>query len=176
MLLRSWVAPDLTNGPALVAKFDWLVPPKRLMPAGRELTFPEFCFLLFTLGGANVTKEFVPLGPGGANVPFVPRGAGVAVDPIMLPPDNPEGESVTVGVGVEAWALPMEGFGTKGVPPGIVAVALAAVATRGLGTTMGKPPGVVVFALAAAATAAALLLGGGEEDCDIVALLGESWV
>ena len=123
-----------------------------------------------------MTKEFVPLGPGGVNVPLVPRGAGVAVDPITLPLDDPEGGSVTVRVGGEAWALPMEGFGTKGVPPGIVAVALAAVATRGLGTTMGKPPGVVVFALAAAATAAALLLGGGEEDCDIVALLGESWV
>ena len=163
MLIRSWVAPDPTNKPALVAQFDWLVLPKSLTPAGRELTFPEFCCPPFALGGANVTKEFVPLGPGGANVPLVPRGAGVAVDPITLPPDNLEGESVTVGVGVKAWALPMEGFGTKGVPPGVIAVALAAVGTRGLGTELGVAPGVVVVALAAAATAAALLLGGGRK-------------
>ncbi len=123
-----------------------------------------------------MTKEFVPLGPGGVNVPLVPRVAGVAVDLITLPLDDPKGGSVLVRVGGEAWALPMEGFGTKGVPPGIAVVALAAVAMRGLGTTMGKPPGVVVFALAAATTAAALLLGGREEDWDIVALLGESWV
>ena len=77
---------------------------------------------------------------------------------------------MTVGVGAEALALPI------GVPPGVVAVALAAVAMRGGGTPIGVPPGVVAFALAAAATAAASLLGGGEEDCDIVASLGESWV
>ena len=93
--------------PALVAEFVWLVPPKRLTPAERELAFPEFCCPLFMLGGANVTKVFVPLGPGGAKVTkgvvsLVPRGAGMADDPITLPPDNPEGGSVTVGAGTEA--------------------------------------------------------------------------
>ena len=61
-----------------------------------------------------------------------------------------------------------------GVPPGVVTVALAAVVTEGLSTTMGVPPGVVTVALAAAAMAAALSLGGGGEDCDIVAVHGES--
>ena len=54
-----------------------------------------------------MTKVFVPLGPGGAKVTkgvvsLVPRGAGMADDPITLPPDNPEGGSVTVGAGTEA--------------------------------------------------------------------------
>ena len=62
---------------------------------------------------------------------------------------------MTVGVRVEAWALPI------GVPPGVIAVALAAVAMKGGGATIGVPPGVVAFALAAAATAAASSLGGG---------------
>lgn len=74
-------------------------------------------------------------------------------------------------MGAEAWALPI------GVPPGVGAIALVAVAARGGGgTTIGVPPGVVAFAFAAAATAAASSLGGGGEDRDIVASLGESWV
>ena len=68
LLIGSWVVPGPTNEPALVAEFVWLVPPERLTPAGRELAFPEFCCPPFALGGANVTKEFVPLGPGGANM------------------------------------------------------------------------------------------------------------
>ena len=71
-----------------------------------------------------MTKEFLLLGPGGVNMPLVPRGAGVAVEPITLPPNDLEGGSVTVGVGAEAWALPMEGFGAKRVPLGVVAVAV----------------------------------------------------
>ena len=166
LLIRSWVVPGPTNKPALVAKFIWLVPPKRLTPAGRELAFPEFCCPLFAVGGANVTKVFVPLGPGGANetrgvVPLVPRGAGTAVDPITLPPDDPDSGSVTVRAGAEAWALPMEGFGMMGVPPGVVTVALAAVVTEGLSTTMRVPSGAVAFATAAAAMSAASSLGGG---------------
>jgi hypothetical protein len=98
-----------------VVEFVWLVPPERLTPERRELAFPEFCCLLLTLGGPNVTKEFVP---------FVPRGAGVTVDPIMF---DPEDWNVTVGVGAEAWALPI------GVPPGVLAVALAAVLEGGGG-------------------------------------------
>ncbi len=47
---------------------------------------------------------------------------------------------MTVGVGAEAWALPI------GVPPGVVAVALAAVVMRGGGTTIRVPPGVVASA------------------------------
>ena len=131
LVIESWVVPGPTTEPTLVAKFVWLVPSKRLMPEGRELAFPEFCCLPLALGGANVTKEFVPLSPEGGNVPLIPRGAGVAVDPITV---DLEDGNVTVGVGAEAWALPM------GVPPGAVAVALAAVGTRGRGTTIGEPP------------------------------------
>jgi hypothetical protein len=56
-----------------------LVPPERLTPEGRELAFPELCCPPLALGGANVTKEFVPL---------VPRGAGVRVDPITFDPKD----------------------------------------------------------------------------------------
>ena len=122
LVIGSWVVPGPTNKSALVAEFVWLVPPKRLTPEVREIAFPEFCCPPLALGGANVTKEFVPLGPGGGNVPLVPRGAGMAVDPITV---DPEDGSATVGVGAEAWALP------NGVPPGVVAGALAAVTTRG---------------------------------------------
>ena len=166
LLIRSWVVPGPTNKMALVAEFVWLVPPKKLTPARRELAFPEFCCPLFALRSAIMTKVFVPLGPGGTNktrgvMSLVPRGAGTAVDPITLPPNDLEGGSVTVGAGAEAWALPIEGFGTMRVPPGVVAVALAAVAREGLSTTMGVPPGVVAFAALAATTAAALSLGWG---------------
>ena len=68
------------------------------------------------------------------------------------------------------------GAPNRRVPLGVIVVALAAVAMRGGGTSIGVPPGVVAFALAAAAMAAASSLGGGEEGPDIVALLGESWV
>ena len=88
VVIGSWVVPGLTNKLALVAKFVWLVPPKRLTPEGRELAFPEFCCPPLLLGGPNLTKKFVPLGPGGGNVPLVPRGAGVAVDLIMFDPEN----------------------------------------------------------------------------------------
>ena len=114
-----------------------------------------------------MTKEFVPLGPGWGDVPLGTRGAGLAVDQITA---NPEDGSMTVGLGAEAWALPM------GVLPGVVAVALAAVMMRGEGMTIGVPSGVIAFAWAVAATVAALLLGGGEEDRGIVASLRESWV
>jgi hypothetical protein len=77
----------LTNKPVLIAKFVWLAPPERLTPAGRELAFPDFCCPLFVVGGANMTKVFVPLGL---------RRSGMAVDPITLPLDNLEGGSVTV--------------------------------------------------------------------------------
>ena len=88
MVIGSWVVPGSTNKPALVAKFVWLVPPKSLTPEGRDLAFPEFCCLPLVLGGANVTKEFVPLGPGGGNVPLVPRGTGMAVDLITVNPED----------------------------------------------------------------------------------------
>jgi hypothetical protein len=81
------------------------------------------------------------------------------------------------GAVADAWALPMEGLGTIGVPLGVIAVALATAVTEGLRTTMGVPPaGAVAFALAAAAMAAALSLGGEGGDCNIIALHGESWV
>ncbi len=79
LVIGSWVVPGPTNEPTLVVEFVWLVPPERLTPERRELAFPEFCCLLLTLGGPNVTKEFVP---------FVPRGAGVTVDPIMFDPED----------------------------------------------------------------------------------------
>ena len=49
LLIGSWVVPGLTNKPALVAEFVWLVPPKRT-PEGREPAFPEFCCPPFALG------------------------------------------------------------------------------------------------------------------------------
>jgi hypothetical protein len=153
LVIGSWVVPGPTNKPALVAEFVWFAPLERLTPEGRELAFPEFCCPPLALGGANVTKEFVLLGLGGGNVPFVPRGVSVVVDPIMA---NPDDGNVAVGVGAKAWALLM------GVPPAVVVVALTAVATRGRGTTIGVLPGVVAFALAATAMAATSLLGGGE--------------
>ena len=161
MLLQSWVVPGPPNKPTLVPEFIWLVTPEKLMSVERELAFPEFCYPLLALGGANVAKGFVPLIPGGANVtngvvPLVPRGPDTVVDPTVLPPDNLEGESLRDGAGANAWALPMEGLGTIGVPPGVVVVALAAAATEGLRTMMGVPPGVVTFALAVAAMAATL--------------------
>ena len=79
MVIGSWVVPGPTNELTLVVEFVWLVPPKRLTPEGRELAFPEFCCPPLALGGPNVTKEFVLL---------VPRGAGVAVDPITFDPEN----------------------------------------------------------------------------------------
>jgi hypothetical protein len=78
-VIGSWVVPGPTNELTLVVEFDWLVPPKRLTPEGRELAFPELCCPPLALGGANVTKEFVPL---------VPRGAGVTVDPITFDPKD----------------------------------------------------------------------------------------
>ncbi len=167
LVIESWVVPGPTNEPTLVAEFVWLVPPKKLTPEGREHAFPEFYCPPLALGGGNMMKEFVLLCPGGGNVPLVPRGAGVTVDPITV---NPEDGNVMVGVGVEAWALPM------GVPPGVVVVALVAVTMKGGGTMIGDPPRVVAFALAAAGMASGSSLGGGEEDWDSIALLGESWV
>ena len=108
LVIGSWVVPGPTNKPTLMAKLVWLVPPKRLMPEGIELVFPEFCCPPLALGGPNMTKEFVPLGPGGGNVPLIPRGAGVAVDLITI---DPEDGNMTVRVRAEAWALPM------GIPP-----------------------------------------------------------
>ena len=88
LVIRGWVVPGPTNEPALVAKFVWLVPPKRLTSEGRELALPEFYCPPLALGGANVTKEFIPLGPGGENVPLIPREAGMTVDPIMVDPED----------------------------------------------------------------------------------------
>jgi hypothetical protein len=79
LVIGSWVVPGPTYEPTLVVKFVWLVPPKRLMPEGRELAFPEFCCPPLMLGGPNATKEFMPL---------VPRGAGVTVVPITFDPEN----------------------------------------------------------------------------------------
>ena len=79
LVTGSWVVPGPTNEPTVVVKFVWLVLPKRLMPEGRELAFPEFCCPPLALGGPNVTKEFVPL---------IPRGAGMTVDPITFDPEN----------------------------------------------------------------------------------------
>jgi hypothetical protein len=77
--IGSWVVPGPTNELTLVVELVWLVPPERLTPEGRELAFPELCCPPLALGGANVTKEFVPL---------VPRGAGVRVDPITFDPKD----------------------------------------------------------------------------------------
>ena len=136
------------------------------MPPESELGFPEFCCPSLAPRGANVTKRIVLLVPGGANMTkgvmtLIPEGADTAIVPKMFPLDDPEGGSVTNGAGVDVWTPPMEGLGTTGVLPGIIAIALAAAATEGLRMTMGVPPEVVTFALAAAAMAAVALLEGG---------------
>ena len=116
-VIGSWVVPGPTNELTLVVEFDWLVPPERLTPEGRELAFPELCCPPLALGGANVTKvapegrELAfpelccpPLALGGANVTTgTPEGRELAFPELCCPPATkgfvplvPRGAGVTV--------------------------------------------------------------------------------
>ena len=77
---------------------------------------------------------------------------------------------MTVGVGAEAWVLPM------GVPPGAVAVALAAVATREGGYEDWGTARSRRVCVGSGSNGSGVVVGRGEEDRNILASLGESWV
>jgi hypothetical protein len=63
----------------------------------------------------------------------------------------------------------------KGVPPedGAIVLAFTAAAMAAIGITRGDKGIMLAFAATAVATA---IIRGGDGVCDIVALLGESWV
>ncbi len=66
----------------------------------------------------------------------------------------------------------------KGILPGDVAIVLAFATAAAAMVVIGVPTGDegIVLAFAAIVVVALTLVGGGDGVCDIVALLGESWV
>ena len=89
-------------------------------------------------------------------------------------PLTPGGANVTSG-----FALPMlRPMAVKGVPPGDAAIVLAFAMAAVAMAAIGIPPGDKGIALAfvAIAVVASTFVGGGDGVCNIVALLGESWV
>jgi hypothetical protein len=71
----------------------------------------------------------------------------------------------------------VEAHGSKGVPPGDAAIVLAFAAAAAAMAAISVLPGDKGIALAfAAAVAATAIVGGGDRNLDIVALLGENRV
>ncbi len=152
LVLPKWVAPNLPTESAVKPKFDWvvvLVPPGWVAPnPPTELALkPEFDWMV---------------------------GCELALKPeFCCPLPTPGGVNVTSG-----FAPPMlRPVAAMGIPPGDAMIVLAFAAVAAAMAVIVVLPGDKGIALAFAATvAAASIVGGGVGVCNIVALLGESWV
>ena len=101
-------------------------------------------------------------------------GCKLALKPkFCCPPPTPGGENVTSG-----FALPMlRPMAIKGVPPKDAVIVLAFAAEAAAMVAIIVLPGDKGIVLAfASTTVAAAIVGGGVGVCNIITLLGESWV
>jgi hypothetical protein len=153
LVLPKQVAPDPPTKPALKPKFDpvvVLVPPAWAAPdpPTKLALKPGFNWVMGCKLALKPKFCCLLLAPGGANVTS-------CIAPRMLRP-----------------------MAVKGVPPGDAAIVLAFAVAAVAMAAIGVPPGDkgIMLAFVATVVATATFVGGGDGVCNIVALLGESWV